>query len=189
MQYAVERVLELDAGHRVPAHEGHCKHLHGHRYKVLARFEAGMPHSIGAGANEEMLVDFGFIKDAMVAAIKNPYDHRLLLWEKDPMADLLTNTAEPPRVQLNGVDLVNPLPVSKAQRDLLASVVRLPVVPTAEALARYWYMRLLRHFTVYAEKKALFTRWAEIDLHFTKLTVWETPNCFAEYHGQDGWKW
>ena len=30
----ITRRLEFDAGHRIPHHDGQCRHLHGHRYAI-----------------------------------------------------------------------------------------------------------------------------------------------------------
>jgi 6-pyruvoyltetrahydropterin/6-carboxytetrahydropterin synthase len=30
----ITRKLEFDAGHRIPHHDGHCRHIHGHRYVI-----------------------------------------------------------------------------------------------------------------------------------------------------------
>lgn len=42
-----------------------------------------------------MLVDFGDLKSALMQAIHEPYDHRMMLWDQDdvlvPMIDLSEN--------------------------------------------------------------------------------------------------
>ena len=31
---SITRRLEFDSGHRIPNHDGQCRHLHGHRYAI-----------------------------------------------------------------------------------------------------------------------------------------------------------
>ncbi len=71
------RIIEFDAGHRVVGHEGKCKFLHGHRYKVHAKFKARELDLLGR------VVDFGIIKQKLGGWIDHNLDHTCILWTKD----------------------------------------------------------------------------------------------------------
>lgn len=96
--------MTFDAGHRIVGHKGKCARLHGHTYKA---------HIMVAGEIQDpgFVVDFGDIKDLV-----NEWDHRLLLWDQDPLA-LVTF-------------LSDDTPVETSE-----GVIRLPYNPTAELMA------------------------------------------------------
>jgi 6-pyruvoyltetrahydropterin/6-carboxytetrahydropterin synthase len=98
------RYHDISCGHRVVGHEGKCRHLHGHNYRI--RFYCRGPiDTIGR------VIDFGVIKARLCEWLETNWDHRMLLWDHDPMADDL--------------EKIDP------------SVVRLPFNPTAENMAKY----------------------------------------------------
>lgn len=81
----ITRTLEFDAAHRVLGHQGKCRTLHGHRYKVEFSIE-GKWDDIG------MVVDFGKIKAKWGDWINEYMDHGVLLGEGDlELALALTN--------------------------------------------------------------------------------------------------
>ncbi len=92
----------FDAGHRIVGHKGKCARLHGHTYRteVIAHLECDEYPAPG------FVVDFGDVKDLI-----NEWDHRMLLWDKDP------------------VDLEFGLDPEEE------GIVRLPFNPTAEHMA------------------------------------------------------
>lgn len=121
MSFTVSKWIEIDAGHRVPFHESKCRFLHGHRYRITATVFAPevVPEDTGR-SDSGMVVDFSVIKRYLTEEIGYPYDHQLLLWEKDPLIQaglerILDGTTGRP----TGLRL-------------------LPIIPTAEELARYW---------------------------------------------------
>ncbi len=72
----ITKQIGIDAGHRVPGHQGKCSSPHGHRYTFTARVE-GIPQADG------MIVDFGIIKTLMLEHIDEPWDHAMIVWEDD----------------------------------------------------------------------------------------------------------
>ena len=104
----VTRSHEFSAGHRVCGHSGRCKYLHGHNYKVF--FE--IAHDQDRLDNLGMVIDFALIKAALCTWIDSNYDHKMLIWEQDPL--------------LSGL-----LKVS------FDSIVKVPYNPTAENIAKY----------------------------------------------------
>lgn len=70
------RKMTLDAGHRVPGHQGQCRNLHGHTYTLEVTVE-------GAIADDGMIVDFGVLKTVMMEEVHARWDHAFLAWEYD----------------------------------------------------------------------------------------------------------
>lgn len=81
------RYHDFCAGHRVVGHENKCKHLHGHNYRVHFFVEpllsSGHPDT---GLDEiGRVVDFSVINTTMCKWLEDNWDHRMLLWEEDPL--------------------------------------------------------------------------------------------------------
>ena len=99
------RKHEIHAGHRVYGHNGKCMHLHGHTYTIHFHCQAPQLNDLG------MIIDFGIIKNTLCTWLDDNYDHRMLLWLKDPIAS-----------ELKKIDV---------------SVQIVPYNPTAENIANY----------------------------------------------------
>lgn len=83
----ITKVIEFDAGHRVPTHDGKCRCPHGHRYRIEATFEGPVPES-------GMVVDFSLLKNLMTRAVHDVYDHKFIVWDQDePMLAALRHFA------------------------------------------------------------------------------------------------
>ena len=79
----VTRYHDISCGHRVVGHEGKCRHLHGHNYRI--HFECTAPDTDELGR----VIDFGVIKSALCMWVEDNWDHRMLLWERDPILEAL----------------------------------------------------------------------------------------------------
>jgi 6-pyruvoyltetrahydropterin/6-carboxytetrahydropterin synthase len=99
-----QRYHDISCGHRVYGHESKCAHLHGHNYRVT--FVCG-----GALDSVGRVIDFSVIKSRLCMWLEDNFDHRFLIWEKDPIANELLK--------------------------LDPRVVFVPFNPTAENIARY----------------------------------------------------
>ncbi len=170
--FTVSRSIEIDAGHRVPFHASKCRHLHGHRWKVIAIAEAEETVDSATGAADSgMVVDFGVLKQTLMEEIDNVFDHRFILWQDDPLAEILQRAADevvPPAGFLESEVVAG---VGGCRMDLGNSIVIVPVIPTAEELARYW-------------AGLIATRLRELSgdqVSLKCLDVWETPNSCASY--------
>lgn len=73
--FRVGRTFYFEAAHRLPLHDGKCKEMHGHSYKVQIVL-AGKQLMV-EGPKSGMLVDFGTIKRLMSKTIAT-YDHSVL---------------------------------------------------------------------------------------------------------------
>lgn len=100
-----ERYHDFSAGHRVYGHENKCAMAHGHNYRIHFKVE-GDKDAIGR------VLDYGVIKELLCKWLEDHWDHRMLLWEKDPWVDRMDEAG-------------------------IAGVVVVPFNPTAENMAEY----------------------------------------------------
>jgi len=82
-KFSVIRKHEIHCGHRVYGHGGKCAHLHGHSYIIHFYAESIALNSLG------MVVDFGVIKSTVCQWLEEHFDHRMLIWTKDPLLGAL----------------------------------------------------------------------------------------------------
>jgi 6-pyruvoyltetrahydropterin/6-carboxytetrahydropterin synthase len=80
-----ERYHDISCGHRVFGHESKCSFLHGHNYRVHFVVAAETLDSIGR------VIDFSVIKSKLCMWLEDNFDHKFLLWEKDPLLSLMQN--------------------------------------------------------------------------------------------------
>jgi 6-pyruvoyltetrahydropterin/6-carboxytetrahydropterin synthase len=109
------RYHDISCGHRVVGHEGKCRHLHGHNYRVHFNCQSTELDSVGR------VVDFSVIKEKLCMWLEENWDHKFLAWEKDEFLS-----------ELFEVD-------KQLQHQVLfeESLVWLPFNPTAENMAKY----------------------------------------------------
>jgi 6-pyruvoyltetrahydropterin/6-carboxytetrahydropterin synthase len=74
----VTRYHDISCGHRVPGHEGKCKNLHGHNYRIYFTCQAEDLDDLGR------VVDFGVVKERLCMWLEKNWDHRMLIWLHDP---------------------------------------------------------------------------------------------------------
>lgn len=86
--YVISKVIEFDAGHRVPLHESKCKNPHGHRYKVKATVRGEL---ITEGPESGMVRDFGIIKELLTKRVHDVYDHGFMVYADDHEMDVFVN--------------------------------------------------------------------------------------------------
>jgi len=109
----ITKQIEIDMGHRIPNHNGKCKNLHGHRYKIVLGVEGDLEEK---GSNEGMVLDFGELKKVLIETIDNKYDHSFVLYSNDKYLKCFKE------MHLDGLNInfVN-------------------FIPTAENLAKHFY--------------------------------------------------
>lgn len=73
------RYHDISCGHRVVGHEGKCRHLHGHNYRI--HFICAAPQLDGIGR----VIDFSVIKAKLCAWLEDTWDHKMLIWQNDPL--------------------------------------------------------------------------------------------------------
>lgn len=106
----ITRRLEFDAGHRIPHHASHCRHLHGHRYALEITLSGQIVRTEGA-SEQGMVLDFSEVKTIANESLVRLWDHAFLVYRGDRAV----------------VEFLDSLPQHKT--------VVLDVVPTAENLA------------------------------------------------------
>ena len=105
--FSVTREIHFSYGHRLLNYQGKCANIHGHNGRLILEFSSPkLDH-------QNMVIDFYKIKEVMGAWVQNTIDHKLILWEKDPLAKLLQKSGE--------------------------TFVLIKENPTAEALAKWIY--------------------------------------------------
>ncbi len=102
--YRLTQEIDFCYGHRLLNYDGQCRFLHGHNGRAVIVLEGKELDDSG------MLVDFAKIKCPLRTWINETLDHRMLLFEGDPVVPLLREAGE----------------------ELLV----LPINPTAENIAR-----------------------------------------------------
>ena len=71
----ITRQFEFEAAHKLPNHEGKCKNLHGHSYKLQITM-SGSIQNFGPGAG--MIMDFGQLKKIVQVYVIESLDHMYL---------------------------------------------------------------------------------------------------------------
>ncbi|WP_329903222.1 6-carboxytetrahydropterin synthase [Porphyromonas pogonae] len=101
-----ERYHDICMGHRVVGHENKCRHLHGHNYRIFFKCTSDQLDELGR------VIDFAVIKEKLCMWLENQWDHKMILWEKDPLLK----------------DLKQLIP---------EDIIEVPFNPTAENIAMY----------------------------------------------------
>ncbi len=87
--YSVIRELHFSYGHRLFQHPGKCAHLHGHNARVQVEISSERLDPQG------MVIDFEQIKETIGLWIQKTLDHKMILWDKDPLVPVLEKADEP----------------------------------------------------------------------------------------------
>jgi 6-pyruvoyltetrahydropterin/6-carboxytetrahydropterin synthase len=138
---------EIQMAHRLVGNSDVCSRIHGHSYKFEIAVER-FSHGIG---ERGMVMDFSDIKALFCGWLDDNWDHRLLLWEDDPL-------------------LEHDNLFQKIESCAPGSVVTLPGNPTAENMAEYLLTNI---FPVLLEEK-------NIPVVVAGIRVYETSQCVVE---------
>lgn len=165
----ITREIGIDAAHRIPDHQSKCRNLHGHRYRIEATCSGPLAE---VGDQTGMVLDFSFLKQEMMDVIDACCDHGMMIWIDDPLLpEFLPLDYLDDRTRQKELTRILADEGQVALQGRFGKLVILPVVPTAENLARHWYERLFDRV-----RERSFGR---ARLH--RMDVWETPNCRASY--------
>lgn len=83
-----ERYHDISCGHRVVGHEGKCRFLHGHNYRIHFTVAGEQLDEIGR------VVDFSVIKSTLCAWLEEHFDHKFLIWQQDELLPQLQTITE-----------------------------------------------------------------------------------------------
>jgi 6-pyruvoyltetrahydropterin/6-carboxytetrahydropterin synthase len=87
--HKVHRYHDICAGHSVTSHEGKCRHLHGHNYRIHFTCVSDSLDEVGR------VIDFSVVKEKLCMWVEETWDHHFLIWEQDkrvPFLKELDNT-------------------------------------------------------------------------------------------------
>lgn len=114
------RYHDISCGHRVVGHEGKCRHLHGHNYRIHFYCEANSLDDVGR------VIDFSVIKEKLCMWLENNWDHKFLVWEKDSMV-----------CAMHGLINNGDYSLKQDRENFNESLVWVKFNPTAENIANY----------------------------------------------------
>jgi len=159
-EHLITREIGIDAGHRVTYHGSKCRNIHGHRYTIQATCAGPL---FDQGEQEGMVLDFGFLKEEMMDVIDGACDHGFIMWNKDPLLGTFLN--------MDPATLTHETEAHRITETAVGKMYVVPFVPTAENLARHWFDLLAKRVNERTDGQA----------RMYQITVWETPNCSAQY--------
>ncbi len=79
----VTKRFTFETAHSLLNHDGPCKNIHGHSYKLSVTF-IGTPLNQPNHSKNGMIIDFGDLKKLVNEAVVNDYDHALILSDIHP---------------------------------------------------------------------------------------------------------
>lgn len=119
--FQITRRMEFDAGHRIPNHQGQCRHLHGHRYQIEVTLQGQLIQTAGA-TDEGMMMDFVYIKAIIQEFIIDPWDHSFFVSNRDlPLIEFLNTILGHKTTVIEGIPTAENL--AKIAFDILAPVL------------------------------------------------------------------
>lgn len=71
----ITRIFTFDAAHMLDTHDGKCRNLHGHTYRLEVTLSGSL---IQGGAKDGMVCDFSDVKHDIEQHIISRFDHALL---------------------------------------------------------------------------------------------------------------
>ncbi len=86
--YKVVKHMEFCYGHRLLGHAGPCRRLHGHNARVEIVLKSEQLDAMG------LVIDFHQIKSVVKPWLDDTFDHRVLLFSKDPLVEVLRQAGE-----------------------------------------------------------------------------------------------
>ena len=105
------RYHDFSAGHRVHGHESKCAHIHGHNYRVHFTVTADALDKLGR------VLDFSVINSRLCQWLEEYWDHKFLVFVKDPLAGRLVE------LDPNGVVVVHFNPTAENMAQYLLAYV------------------------------------------------------------------
>jgi len=81
----VTKEYSFDCSHQLLNHDGLCKNIHGHTYKLFVTLTGPVVESITAHPKEGMIIDFKNLKSIVEEAILSKYDHAFIACGDEPI--------------------------------------------------------------------------------------------------------
>ena len=136
--------LEFDAGHRIPSHNSHCRHLHGHRYTIEITLSGNIITDEGM-ANQGMVMDYSEVKRIAKDVLVNKWDHAFLVYSgdiqvlqflqsiKDHKTVILDKPPTAENLALTAFNILDSAYIDNYENNLILERVRLYETPTCWA--------------------------------------------------------
>ena len=83
----VTKQFKFETGHALYGHDGLCKNLHGHSYKLDVTI-IGIPVNDPKDAKNGMVIDFSDLKTIVNKEIVDPFDHATVLNVSSPHKEI-----------------------------------------------------------------------------------------------------
>lgn len=125
----IEIKHSTSTAHIITGHPGKCNNLHGHNYNFTVGVTSTDLNELG------MVVDFSILKKSVAFILDKMYDHKTIIYEKDPRAATLKEL---------GAELVN-------------------YNPTAENMAKQIYFILCQTFREIKELQDLCVSYVKVE--------------------------
>ena len=77
MRAAIQKTFRFEAAHALPNHEGKCRELHGHSYRIELHFEGEIKPARGE-SDDGMVLDFCEVSAWWRREVEPLVDHRFL---------------------------------------------------------------------------------------------------------------
>ena len=136
--HRIRKSVEFSMAHRLQHHEGLCRNVHGHTYRVEVELEwPSVDNRTG------MVRDFRDIKEALEEHVKGPCDHAMCFDVHDmSMVDMFIgdDQADEDRYELEGAVIKRDAISYHGVNDLKLYVM--DRAPSAENLSRLWFLLL-----------------------------------------------
>lgn len=149
----------FEAAHRLRRHNGACRNIHGHSYKLEVSVQGELQTE---GPKSGMIVDFKSLKTVIKDIIDvgtfmgnrmTPFDHSIMLHQDDPLYEVL-NTELPGGERVRVIGMIEE--------------------PTAEYMAELLAGLIVPQLQYYG-----------LDVYLSSVKVWETEKNFAEWKPDD----
>jgi len=145
----ITKLFTWGMSHRLPSHDGLCKNIHGHEYKLEVSLHGSVynnPCDVkdygSCESSAGMIIDFKNFKSIVNDMVIDKLDHAYVSWDKD----------DP--------DII------KLFKDKDLKIVLVPFIPTAENLVQWIWDALSNRFNL--SKIRLYetpTSWVETNTH------------------------
>ncbi len=160
--HEVTVAMEFDSAHRLPHHDGKCRNIHGHRYRIevtVCRQSGGL---ITSDKHENpyngMVMDFAELKGIVRQQVVGPWDHAYLAMANDP---LLCLEVQPDDSAGFATLVMGPAKIRR---------VNFLLPPTVEVLAGSAFDRIA-------------WKLQGSGIRLIKVRLYETPECWADIYG------
>jgi len=71
----VSKTFDFHAAHHLPNHQGQCRNVHGHTYRLEVQV-IGTPKDVTGDSDDGMVVDFGLVKELYKHHLEPFLEHR-----------------------------------------------------------------------------------------------------------------